>query len=414
MTQRRVAITGLGAVCSLGSDLETIWKRLLNGESGIRTITNFDSSAFDVHFAGEIADLDLAAYFPKLEIKKLDKFSQYALYAGDMAHKDSGLDLEKEDRDRIGAILGTGIGGIGGIEEQKEVLLERGPGRITPFFIPRIMANASAGQLAIRLGLRGTNFVTASACASSGHAMGLAFRAIKYSEADIVYTGGSEAAITPLGVGGFCAIKALSTRNDDPKSASRPFDKDRDGFVMGDGGAVLVFEEMEHAKKRGAKIYAEVLGFGSTDDAFHITAPDEKGLGPARAITQAITEGGIAQDDVQYVNAHGTSTHYNDKTETLAIKIALGEKGARKAAISSTKSMTGHLLGASSAIELLATALSVARDVAHPTRNYTTPDPDCDLDYIPNQAREFQIRHAISNSLGFGGHNVCIAIGKPR
>lgn len=413
MSKRRVVITGLGAVCSLGAEVETIFKRLLAGESGIRPITKFDVSKFDVRFAGEILGMNPEEYFPKTEIKRLDPFSQLALYAGDQAHKDSGIDFNHCNRERIGAILGTGIGGITGIEEQHDVLRDRGPSRITPFFIPKIMANASAGQMAIRLGIQGTNFVTSSACASSGHAIGLALRTIQYDEADAIFTGGSESAITPLGLGGFCAIKALSTRNDNPTAASRPFDKDRDGFVMGDGAAILLFEELEHAKKRGAKIYAEVLGFGSTDDAYHITAPDEKGIGPARAMTQAIQEAKISPDDIQYVNAHGTSTHYNDKIETLALKIALKE-GAKKIAVSSTKSMVGHLLGASSAIELMTTALSIARDVAHPTINYTTPDPECDLDYIPNTAREFKIRNAISNSFGFGGHNVCIALGKVR
>ncbi len=413
MSSRRVVITGLGAVCSLGAEVETIFKRLLAGESGIGPIRRFDTTQFDVHFAGEIQGLDPESYFPKPELRRLDPFSQYAMYAGDKAFKDSGLDLEKENREKIGVILGTGIGGISGIEDQDAILRERGPSRISPFFIPKIMANASAGQMAIRLGLQGTCFVTSSACASSGHALGLALRSIQSGESDLVFTGGSEAAITPLGLGGFCALKAVSTRNDNPQAASRPFDKDRDGFVMGDGAAILVFEEYERAKKRGAKIYAEVLGFGSTDDAYHITAPDEKGSGPARAIQQALKEAKIAPDQVQYVNAHGTSTLYNDKIETLAIKVALGE-AAKKVAISSTKSMVGHLLGASSALEAMVTALSISRDIAHPTRNYTTPDPECDLDYIPNQAREFKITNAISNSLGFGGHNVCIAFGKPR
>ena len=319
--------------------------------------------------------------------------------------------MSKEDRAQAGCILGTGIGGIHEIEASKVEQIERGADRISPFFIPKIMANAMAGQAAIRFGLQGTCYVTSSACASASHAIGLALRTIQWGEADIMLTGGSEAATTELGLGGFCALKAVSTRNGDPKRASRPFDRDRDGFVMGEGAAALVLEEYEHAKRRGAPILCEVLGYGSTDDAFHITAPNEDADGPTRAMRMALKDGGIAAEKVGYVNAHGTSTHLNDKIETAAIKRVFGDH-ARKLAVSSTKSMVGHLLGASGAIELAAAALSIVRGQVHPTINYETPDPDCDLDYVPNQARDQRVDYAISNSLGFGGHNTCLLIGR--
>ena len=356
---------------------------------------------------------DPAAHLSVLEARKLDPFTQWALVATREALRDAGLELAsqpEEQRERFGCILATGIGGITGIEEQFLAMLEKGPRRVSPHFIPRIMANAVSGQVAIENGILGTTFTTSSACASAGHAMGMAWRAIQMGDADLVVTGGSESATTRLGLAGFCSAKALSTRNDDPSAASRPFDAQRDGFVMGEGCGVLIFEELQRARARGARIYCEVKGYGSTDDAFHITAPREDGSGPARAFREALRHGRINPDQVDYINAHGTSTKYNDAIETRALKLAFGEH-ARKLAISSTKSMVGHLLGASAAIELVATALSVHRGVVHPTRNLEHPDPECDLDYVPGAAREMRVRNALSNSLGFGGHNVSLLVG---
>ncbi|MBK8098443.1 MAG: beta-ketoacyl-ACP synthase II [Planctomycetes bacterium] len=411
MTRRRVVITGMGAISSLGLDLPTTWHNLLSGESGAGPITRFDTGKHTCKFACEVWNWETERYFPKTESKRLEKFTQYFLVASDEAMKHSGLDMTRVDRPRAGCILGTGIGGIHEIEASKVLQIERGADRISPFFIPKIMANAMAGQAAIRYGMQGTCYVTSSACASASHAIGMALRTIQWGEADVMLTGGSEAATTELGLGGFCALKAVSTRNDDPKRASRPFDRERDGFVMGEGAAALVLEELEHARRRGATIYAEVLGYGSTDDANHITAPAEDGDGPMRAMLQALQDGGVAKDRVTYVNAHGTSTPLNDKIETLALKKAFGDH-ARRLAISSTKSMVGHLLGASGALELVVSALSVQQGRVHPTINYSTPDPDCDLDYVPNTAREMAVPYAISNSLGFGGHNTCLLLGR--
>ncbi len=410
---RRVVITGLGTVNPLGLDVETSFSRMLRGENAVGPITRFDTSDQAVKFAACV-DWDPLKFFTPPDLRKLDPFTMWALVATDEALKDAGIDTSKESegaRERYGCILGTGIGGITGIEEQHQTMLEKGPRRVSPHFVPRIMANAVSGQVAIRNGLLGTCFTTSSACASAGHAIGMAWRAIQLDDADVVITGGAESATTPLSLAGFASAKALSTRNDDPGAASRPFDKDRDGFVMGEGCGILVLEELEYAKKRGARIYAEVKGFGSTDDAFHITAPKEDGMGPARALKQALRHAGIRLDEVDYINAHGTSTPYNDAIETRAIKHVFQDH-AKKLAISSTKSMIGHLLGASAAVELVVTALSVHRGQVHPTRNYTTPDPACDLDYVPGAAREMRVRNALSNSLGFGGHNVSICIGQ--
>jgi 3-oxoacyl-[acyl-carrier-protein] synthase II len=411
---RRVVITGLGAVCALGKDVDDIFEKLLAGTSGVITITRFDTSKHATKFAAEVTSFNAAEYFPKLEAKRMDPFTAYAVYAADRAMADAGIakDDPKVDRDRFGCILGSGIGGIGELEDQQTVLLQRGADRVNPFLVPKMMSNAMSGQVAIRHDLRGTNFATSSACASAGHAIGMAFKAIRWGDCDICMTGGSEAATTPLGLAGFCALRALSTRNDAPAKASRPFDRDRDGFVMGEGGGILILEELAHAKRRGAKIYAEVLGFGSTDDAFHITAPHENGEGARRAIQLALNEARRNPEDISYINAHGTSTPLNDRLETLAIKRALGSDVARRIPISSTKSMIGHLLGASAALELIVTTLSVQRNVVHGTANLETPDPECDLDYCPKGPREFPVQFAISNSLGFGGHNVCIGIGK--
>ncbi|MBX3464198.1 MAG: beta-ketoacyl-ACP synthase II [Planctomycetes bacterium] len=411
MAKRRVVVTGLGAVSSLGLDLATNWRNLLGGVSGAGPITRFDTSKHTCKFACDVWDWDTEKHFPRTESKRLDRFTMYYLVAADEAMRMAGLDMGREDRTQAGCITGTGIGGIHEIEASKLLQVERGADRISPFFIPKIMANAMAGQAAIRFGLQGTCYVTSSACASASHAIGLALRTIQWGEADIMLTGGSEAATTELGLGGFCALKAVSTRNDDPKRASRPFDRDRDGFVMGEGAAAIVLEEYEHARRRGAPILCELLGYGSTDDAHHITAPNEDADGPSRAIQMALRDAGIAADRVGYVNAHGTSTHLNDKIETAAIKRVFGEH-ARRLCVSSTKSMVGHLLGASGAIELAAACQSIHTGMVHPTINYETPDPDCDLDYVPNEAREVRLDCAISNSLGFGGHNTCLVVGR--
>ena len=407
MSRRRVVITGVGALSSLGLDLPTTWSNLLKGQSGAGLITKFDTEKHTAKFACEVWDWNSADHFPKTESKRLELFTMYYLVAASEAMKASGLDMETEDR----CITGTGIGGIQEIEASKVLQRDRGADRVSPFFIPKIMANAMAGQAAIRFGLMGTCYVTSSACASASHAIGIATRTIQYGEADIMLTGGSEAATSELGLAGFCSLKAVSTRNDDPKRASRPFDKDRDGFVMGEGAAAIVLEEYEHAKARGANILCEVRGYGSTDDAFHITAPNVDADGPSRAMQMALKDGGLNPEDVQYVNAHGTSTFLNDKIETAAVRRVFGAH-ADKLAVSSTKSMVGHLLGASGAMELAACAMSIKHSVVHPTINYETPDPECDLDYVPNESRDMKVDCAISNSLGFGGHNTSLVISK--
>ncbi|MCP5023799.1 MAG: beta-ketoacyl-ACP synthase II [bacterium] len=413
---RRVVITGLGTVNALGLNVSDSLPRINAGENGVSTITRFD---VDGHVAKIAAQVDWNPEdhsFTRQDSRKLDPFTMWGLMASAEALKDAGLedikDCSESERERFGSIIATGIGGITGIIEQQTVLVERGPRRVSPHFIPRIMGNAVSGQVAIKHGLMGTTFTTTSACASAGHAIGMAWRAIQLGDVDLCITGGSESAITPLSMAGFGSAKALSTRNDAPELASRPFDKDRDGFVMGEGSGLLVFEEYERAKARGARIYAEVKGYGSTDDAYHITAPKADGAGPARAFKEALRHAKVNVDDVQYVNAHGTSTAFNDSIETTAIKSVFGDH-ASKLAVSSTKSMVGHLLGAATGVELVFTALAVHNGVVHPTRNYTTPDPACDLDYVPGAAREMQVRNALCNSLGFGGHNVSICIGTP-
>ena len=393
--------------------MERLWDGLVQGRSGIATVEGFDVSAHPTKFAGQCRDYVVEDHFPKIIAKKIDLFTQYGLVAAKEALTDSGLDLDSLDMQRVGCIAGSGIGGIHELEAMLSTLLERGPGRISPHFIPKLMVNALSGQISITHGLQGPNFVTGSACASAGNAIGIALRTIQYGEADIIITGGSETAITPLGLGGFCALKALSTRNDDPEGASRPFDAERDGFVMGDGASIIVLEELEHARRRDAKIYAEILGYGSTADAFHITAPKEDGEGPARAIRQALEDGSVQPELVGYINAHGTSTEYNDAIETTAIKLVFGDH-AKKLAVSSTKSMVGHLLGASAAVEFAVLCKSVYHNVVHPTRNLENPDPACDLDYVPGSARDWDVTFALSNSLGFGGHNVSLLAGKVR
>ncbi|MEX1023792.1 MAG: beta-ketoacyl-ACP synthase II [Planctomycetota bacterium] len=412
---RRVVITGLGTVNSLGPDVRTSWPRMLAGENGIAPIERFETEDLGVRIAAMVA-WNPEEMFAAPEFRKLDPFTMYALKASEEAIQDAGLDLaslSEEVRERYGCILGTGIGGITGIEQQHLGLLDRGPRRVSPHFIPKIMPNAVSGQVAIANGLMGTAFTTSSACASAGHAIGMALMSVRSGESDLVLTGGAESATTRLSISGFASAKALSTRNDEPEFACRPFDKERDGFVMGEGAGVIVVEELEHAKKRGARIYAELKGYGSTDDAFHITAPKEDGTGPARAFRLAMKQAAIDPDTVNYINAHGTSTYFNDRMENAAVRRCFGDH-AESIAISSTKSMIGHLLGASSAVELVATALSIHEGRIHPTRNLENPDPECDLDYVPGEARELEVDNALSNSLGFGGHNVSICLGRYR
>ncbi|MHC4135025.1 MAG: beta-ketoacyl-ACP synthase II [Planctomycetota bacterium] len=406
MSRRRVVITGLGAVCSLGNDVPTIWEAAKAGRSGARRVTRFDPSNISCQIACEVRDFDGQAYLGR-EAKKLDLFSQYGVVAADEAIQAAGLDFAKEDAYRCGVITGSGIGGLIEIESQHGILRDKGPRRVSPFFIPRLMVNALSGHISIRHGLRGANYVTASACASSSHALGLAFHAIRGGLCDVVVTGGAEATITELAMAGFSNMKAMSKRNEEPERASRPFDRGRDGFVMGDGAGMLVFEELERAEARGAEILAEVKGFGMTADAHHITAPTPEGEGPAEAMRLALEDGQVDRERVNYINAHGTSTPLNDAAESRAIRTIFGEH-ADRLCVSSSKSMVGHLLGGSGGLETVLTALMIHEGVINPTINYETPDPECDLDYVPNESREAPIDHALSNSLGFGGHNVTL------
>ncbi|MHC4821454.1 MAG: beta-ketoacyl-ACP synthase II [Planctomycetota bacterium] len=410
MNLRRVVVTGLGGVTSLGLDFESTWHALLEGRNGIGPISSFDTANFKTKFAGVVEDFHPEELFGPLEAKKLDRFTQFALVSAADCLSDAALDPASTDLDMFGCILGTGIGGIMAIEAQYLDQLERGPRRASPHFIPKMMPNAMSGQISIKYGLRGTNFATSSACASGGHALAVALRTIQVGEADLLLSGGAEAGVTPLSVAAFNSMKALSTRGDDPERASRPFDKDRDGFVLGEGAGVLLLEEREHALKRGAKIYAEFLGYGSTADAFHITQPKQDGAGPRRAMQLALTSGGRKPEDVDYVNAHGTSTHFNDLVETQAIRGAFGD-AAEKLVVTSTKSMIGHLLGGAAGIEAAVTCRSIRDGLVHPTRNHESPGDGCDLDYAPGDSRSVPIRNAISNSLGFGGHNVCLLFG---
>ena len=405
---RRVVVTGLGTVNPLAHTVPGYWSGLLAGRSGVGPITQFDTSAFKVHFAGEVHDWTTEGKLDAKTARHLDRYSQFALVAAKEAIADAGIDFSKEDPFRCGSMVGSGIGGLFTWEEQHSVYLNRGPSRISPFTIPKMIGNAGTGTISIEYGLMGPNTAVATACSTAGHAIGDAFHQIKWDHADVMISGGAEAAITPMGLGGFVACRALSQRNDDPQQASRPFDKGRDGFVLGEGAGILVLEEYEHAKKRGAKIYCEVVGSGNTADANHITAPHPEGAGASRAMTDAVREAGWNLDEVDYINAHGTSTELGDKAETLAMKKVFGPH-ARKLAISSTKSMVGHLLGASGGVEAIACALILKNGVIHPTINYETPDPDCDLDYVPNQPRERRVRRVLSNSFGFGGHNASLA-----
>lgn len=411
--KRRVVVTGLGVVTSLSQKVDDLFERLCRGESGVHPIRLFDTTDFKVKFGGDVYDWDTGDYIDKKEVKRIDRFTQFALVAGIDAIRDSGLDFSKEDPFRCGVVLGSGIGGLNEIETQMARLLYKGPDRVSALTIPKLMLNAAGGNLSIHFGIRGPNYTVATACASATNAIGDAFKSIQYDDADVMITGGSEAAVTPMGVSGFQNMKALSMRNDAPPQASRPFDVDRDGFVLAEGAGLLVLEELEHARARGARIYAEVLGFGASGDGGHITQPDEQGTGAARAMTCALRDAKMDPADMVYINAHGTSTPLGDKAETLAMKRVFGEH-AKWLSISSTKSNLGHTLGASGGIELLVTVKAIQRSLVPPTINLQTPDPDCDLDYTPNQPRQREIKVAMSNSFGFGGHNASVIVGQLR
>src|SRR5215469_16216531 len=411
--KRRVVVTGLGVVTSLSRQVEDLWQRINRGESGIRPITSFDTTDFKVKFGGEVSDWATEGYISLRDAKRIDRFTQFALVAAIDAVKDSGLDFTKEDAFRCGVILGSGIGGLNEIETQHSRLIEKGPDKVSAFTIPKLMVNAASGHVSIQYGLRGPSAAVATACASAANAIGDAFKAIQYDDADIMVTGGTEAALTPMGLSGFANMRALSERNDDPQHASRPFDKGRDGFVLSEGAGLLVVEELEHAKARGARIYAELLGYGASADGSHITQPDEHGTGAAKAMSRALADGQVNADEIGYINAHGTSTPLGDQAETAAVKSVFGPR-ARDVSISSTKSQLGHLLGASGGVELVLTVLALRDSLVPPTINYDEPDPACDLDYTPNRPRERRLQAAMSNSFGFGGHNASLIVGRLR
>ena len=408
--KKRVVITGMGVVNSLGFEVDSFWNSIKNGKSGISLLTKFDTTNFDAKVAATIANFEPTDYIDKKEAKRMDIFTQYALAAAKLAMEMSCLDMEKEDSFRAGVIMGSGVGGIQTLEDQHQILATKGPGRVSPFFITSMIANMAAGRIAIEHKLQGFNECVVTACASGNNAIGDAFKVIQHGDADIMFTGGAESAITPLSFAGFCSNKALST-NPDPTKACRPFDKDRDGFIMGEGAGVLVLESLEHAQNRGATIFGEIVGYGCTCDAHHITAPDPEGIGGIKSMQFAIADAGIRPEDIGYINAHGTSTPLNDVGETRVIKRAFGEH-AYKLAVSSTKSMTGHLLGAAGAIEAIITAMALKDGFLPPTINLVNPDPECDLDYVPNTGRPAQINYALSNALGFGGHNASIVLKK--
>ncbi|MGA2619582.1 MAG: beta-ketoacyl-ACP synthase II [Thermoguttaceae bacterium] len=411
--KRRVVVTGMGAVTALGRHTEEVWSRVCNGQSGVRPITRFDTTRFRVHFGGEIVDWSVAGYVDAREEKRLDRFTQYALVAGIDAVRDSGLEFGREDLFRCGVMVGSGIGGLCEIEVQHGRLMEKGPDKVSAFTIPKLIANAASGQLSIQWGLRGPNVAIVTACASATNAIGEAFRQIQYGDADVMISGGSEAALTHMGLAGFAAMRALSERNDDPTAASRPFDRDRDGFVLSEGAGVLVLEELEHARARSARIYAELLGYGMSADGGHITQPDREGIGAAHAMLLCLRDARVDPQAVDYINAHGTSTPLGDEAETKAIKSVFKEH-AYRLSVSSTKSQLGHLLGASGGVELIFSVLAIRDGLIPPTINYCTPDPGCDLDYTPNQARQRTVRVAMSNSFGFGGHNGSLLVGQLR
>ncbi len=408
---RRVVITGMGVVSPIGTGLRKFWDGLLTGANGVDFVTSFDITNYSSKMAAEVKDFNCEEFIDKKDAKRMDRFTQFGVAAAKMALTDSGINLDSIDRDMLGVILGSGIGGIQTFEAQFDVLKAKGPNRVSPLLVPMMIGNMAAGQIAIQLGARGVNYTTVTACASANHAIGEAFETIKRGAQDVMFTGGAEAAITPLTYAGFSSLRAFSQRNDDVKTASRPFNKDRDGFVIGEGAGVIILEELEHAKARGAKIYAEIIGYGATCDAFHITAPAENGAGAIKSMQISLKEAGIAAEAVDYINAHGTSTDLNDKYETAAIKAVFGEH-AKKLSVSSTKSMTGHLLGAAAGIEAIATAMAIKENKVPPTINYITPDPELDLDYTPNTPKDRVINYAISNSFGFGGHNATICLKK--
>jgi 3-oxoacyl-[acyl-carrier-protein] synthase II len=408
--RRRVVVTGIGGITPVGNDMATTWRALLAGKSGAAPITKFDATNFPVRFAAEVKGFDPVLFMDRKEAKRADAYTQYAVAAAVQAMQDAGFAAGNGyDPDRTGVIIGSGIGGLRSFEEQHDVYRARGPSKISPFFIPMFIADIAAGIVSMRFNAKGPNYATVSACATSAHAIGDAFRAIQYGDADIILSGGAEATVTPMAIGGFANMKALSERNDSPETASRPFDATRDGFVMGEGSGVVVLEELEHARKRGARIYAEIVGYGATGDAYHLTAPAPDGEGAQRAMRRAMEDAGLQPGDIQYINAHGTSTPANDLNETKAIKAVFGEE-AKKVNVSSTKSATGHMLGAAGAVEFIFCVLAVRDGKVPPTINYQTPDPECDLNYTPNQAASREITAALSNSFGFGGHNVTLAV----
>jgi len=411
MLKRRVVVTGMGMVSPLGTGVEKTWNALIQGKSGVGRITKFDPTGFDTQIAAEVKDFAPENFIDKKEARRMDIFIQYAIAAAAMAMEDSQLKITPQNAERVGVIVGAGLGGLTTIESVHKVLLEKGPGRISPFFIPMLIVNEAPGQISMRFGAKGPNSSVVTACATGNHNIGDAWKMIQRGDADAILTGGVESTITPLAVSGFNAMKAISTRNDAPEKASRPFDKDRDGFVMGEGCGIILLEEMEQALNRGAKIYAEIVGYGLTGDAYHITAPAPDGEGAARCMAMALKDAGIRPEEVDYINAHGTSTDLNDLYETIAIKTVFKEH-ARKVPVSSTKSMTGHLLGGAGGVESIFTILTIARGVIPPTINYETPDPNCDLDYVPNVARKADIRVAMSNSFGFGGTNAVLIFKK--
>lgn len=410
MTKKRVVVTGLGALSPLGNDVDTSWNNAINGVSGIDPITRVDAEEYPAKVAAELKDFNVEDYMDKKEARKMDRFTQYAVVAAKMAVEDAELNITDEIAPRVGVWVGSGIGGLETLESQFEIFLTKGPRRVSPFFVPMMIPDMATGQISIALGAKGVNSCTVTACATGTNSIGDAFKVIQRGDADVMVTGGTEAPLTRMSFAGFSANKALST-NPDPKTASRPFDKNRDGFVMGEGAGIIVLEELEHALARGAKIYGEIVGYGSTGDAYHITAPAQDGEGGARAMQAAIKDAGIAPEEIDYINAHGTSTYYNDKYETMAIKTVFGEH-AHKLAVSSTKSMTGHLLGAAGGIEAIFSILAIKEGVIPPTINIQTPDEECDLDYVPDEARRQELNYVLSNSLGFGGHNATLIFKK--
>jgi len=409
MSERRVVITGIGIITPLGDQLDVFWQNLLAGKSGIGPVTRFDTTNFDCKIGGEVSGFKPEEFMPAKETRRTDRFTQYAVGAARKAVADAGLDLSKTDLTRIGALIGSGIGGMETIEEQAAILFNKGPGRVSPFMIPMLIVNMASGYVSMLLGVKGPNLAVVSACATATHALGEAARAIVHNDADVMIAGGSEAAITQMGYAGFCAMKAMSTRNDEPTRASRPFDAKRDGFVMGEGAGVCILESLEHARHRHAKIYCEIAGYGITGDAYHMSAPAPEGEGAARSMAMALNHAHLNPEQISYINAHGTSTPVGDKCETQAIKKVFGAH-AKKLAVSSTKSMTGHLLGAAGAVETAVCALAIQDNIVPPTINYENPDPDCDLDYVPNKAREMNVYACLNNSLGFGGHNATLIV----